>query len=58
VNLYDDDQDGHWDRAKVDSNRDGTWDEKWTVKAGVVERKQLVNGRVFRWRDGTWVEKK
>ena len=58
VNLYDDDQDGHWDRAKVDANRDGTWDEKWTVKGGVVERKQLVNGKVFVWKAGVWVEKK
>lgn len=44
VNLYDDDQDGRWDRAKVDVDRDDTWDEKWTRKDGQLERKDEATG--------------
>lgn len=32
LNLYDDNRDGQWDRAKLDTNRDEVDDEKWTFK--------------------------
>ncbi len=38
VNLYSDDG-AHWTRAKVDLDRDGNDDEKWTFKDGAWERK-------------------
>ena len=49
VNLYDDDQDGKWDRAKVDVQRDGSWDGKLTRKGGAIE---LKLGGVVYWLDG------
>ncbi|MFT7623782.1 MAG: hypothetical protein ACI9WU_002965 [Myxococcota bacterium] len=55
VNLYDDDRDGAWDRAKVDHNRDDEWDEKWTVKAGRIERKFVHDGALWTWADGAWL---
>ena len=44
VNLYDDDQDGRWDRAKVDRDRDDTWDEKWSREGSVLSRKDVATG--------------
>jgi hypothetical protein len=38
LNLYDDDGDGQWDRAKLDTNRDGVDDEKWNFKKGRWEK--------------------
>ena len=58
INLYDDDGDGKWDRGKVDTNRDDTWDQKWTVKGGVLERKIEASGEVSVFEDGAWVSKK
>lgn len=58
VNLYDDDQDGRWDRVKVDLERDETWDESWTVKGGEVERRVTASGVVYLFRAGSWVPKK
>ncbi len=58
INLYDDDEDGKWDRGKVDVDRDDTWDQKWTVKSGTLERKIEATGEVHVF-DGTgWVAKK
>ena len=39
VNLYDDDRDGRWDRAKQDRDRDGRWDVKWTRRGERINRK-------------------
>jgi hypothetical protein len=58
INLYDDDQDGKWDRGKVDLDRDDTWDQKWTVKGGKLERKVEATGEVHVFEDGAWVAKK
>lgn len=57
INVYDDDKNGTWDRAKVDHDRDEKWDESWTVKAGHVERKKEDSGVVYLLRDGAWVKK-
>ena len=55
VNLYDDDGDGRWDRAKLDNERDETWDEKWTRKPdGTLERKIEATGQVLVWSAGAW----
>ncbi len=57
VNLYDDNGDGRWDRAKVDHERDETWDEKWTLKDGRLERKVESSGKVSVFEGGAWVAK-
>lgn len=57
INMYDDDGDGRWDRAKVDFERDGTWDESWTVKGGVLERKVNATGAISVFANGAWVPK-
>ncbi|MDY0060380.1 MAG: hypothetical protein RBU45_11255 [Myxococcota bacterium] len=57
VNLYDDDKDGAWDRAKVDADRNDDWEEKWTRKGGVLERKNEKTGKVLLFQGGGWVEK-
>ena len=56
-NLYDDDKNGSWDRAKLDRDRDDTWDEAWTVKDGVVERKNETSGQIQIFKDGAWIPK-
>ena len=53
LNLYDDNQDGTWDRAKLDTNRDEVDDEKWTFKNGYWEKE---NGTIV-WASGKWVTK-
>jgi hypothetical protein len=53
-NLYDDDKDGRWDRAKIDFDRDEVWDEKWTRKNDTVERQLEVSGNRLVLRDGRW----
>jgi len=58
INLYDDDKNGTWDRAKVDRDRDDTWDEKWTVKGGTVERAVDKTGVVYVLDGERWVEKR
>jgi hypothetical protein len=57
INLYDDDGDGKWDRAKVDRDRDDTWDESWTAKDGTVERKLAPNDKILYFKDGAWADK-
>ncbi len=57
VNLYDDAADGRWDRVKLDRDRDDTWDEKWTRKGEVIERKLTATGKVLVFRGGAWVPK-
>jgi len=50
LNLYDDDQDGTWDRAKLDINRDEIDDEKWTFKNGRWEKE----GGALVWQNDQW----
>lgn len=57
VNLYDDDGDGKFDRAKIDIDRDGVWDETWTRKSNRLKRKLIKSGRILKWSDGKWVDK-
>ncbi len=56
-NLYDDDKDGRWDRAKADYDRDDTWDENWTRKGDTVERKDLKSGGIQLLEGGAWKAK-
>ncbi len=51
LNLYDDDRDGTWDRAKLDTNRDAVDEEKWTFKNGRWEKNE---GRLV-WSDSRWI---
>jgi len=59
VNLYAEDGSKVWNRAKVDLDRDEKWDEKWTLKDGVIER-QIAPGddeqytKSMSWRNGKW----
>lgn len=57
VNIYDDDKDGRWDRAKVDWNRDEVDDEKLNVKNGVLERKDEKSGQIKVFGNGAWTVK-
>lgn len=57
VNIYDDDKDGRWDRAKVDWNRDEVDDEKLNVKNGVLERKDEKTGEIKVFVAGQWTPK-
>lgn len=50
LNLYDDDKDGQWDRAKLDKNRDEIDDEKWNFKKGRWEK----DGGSTIWNDDRW----
>ena len=52
LNLYDDDLDGRWDRAKLDTNRDEVDDEKWNFKDGRWEKN---DGRVV-WEKNYWTD--
>ncbi|MCA9263155.1 MAG: hypothetical protein KDA60_04880 [Planctomycetales bacterium] len=52
LNLYDDDKDGQWDRAKLDTNRDEVDDEKWNFKHGRWEK----DGGATIWADDRWVK--
>ena len=54
VNLYDEDNDGRWDHAKVDKGRDGTWDEKWSRSGERVNRKDLHTGKEWVFKGGKW----
>lgn len=52
LNLYDDDKDGTWDRAKLDTNRDEVDDEKWNHKNGQWEKE----GGAKIWSGTSWIE--
>ncbi len=56
VNLYDDDGDGRWDRAKVDLDRDDSWDERYTVKGAAIGRKITASGERLVLLNGGWVK--
>lgn len=51
LNLYDDDNDGQWDRGKLDLNRDEIDDENWTFKKGRWEKD---GGRTL-WNGSDWI---
>jgi len=51
LNLYDDDRDGQWDRAKLDYDRDEIDDEKWNFKKGRWEK----DGGATIWVGDRWV---
>lgn len=42
VSLYHDDKSGFYNRLKIDLNRNDKWDEKWTMKQGVVVKRQVA----------------
>lgn len=51
LNLYDDDNDGRWDRGKLDYNRDDIDDEKWNFKKGRWEKdggSQIWDGTIWK----------
>lgn len=50
INLYDDDENGTWDRGKVDNNRDEIDDEKWVFKNGLWEKD---DGK-YVWKNNAW----
>ena len=50
LNLYDDDKNGTWDRAKLDKNRDDVDDEKWNFKNGRWEK----DGGKLIWQGQVW----
>ena len=59
VNLYADEGATTWNRAKVDLDRDEKWDEKWTLKDGVIERQVAPNDdeqytTTMIWSGGAW----
>ncbi len=51
LNLYDDNNDGQWDRGKLDTNRDDVDDEKWNFKQGRWEK----DGGAMIWNGENWV---
>jgi len=51
LNLYDDNNDGQWDRGKLDTNRDDVDDEKWNFKQGRWEK----DGGAKIWNGENWV---
>jgi hypothetical protein len=53
LNLYDDNNDGQWDRGKLDYDRDEVDDEKWTFKQGRWEANR--EGKVFEWSGSAWM---
>lgn len=53
LNLYDDNNDGQWDRGKLDYDRDDVDDEKWNFKNGVWEK----DGGNTVWSGTEWVVK-
>lgn len=54
LNVYDDNQDGTWDRAKLDKNRDDVDDEKWNFKN---RRWEKDNGETI-WNGSNWIPAK
>ena len=50
LNVYDDNRDGKWDRAKLDKNRDDLDDEKWNFKKGRWEK----DGGAAWWNGSNW----
>jgi len=56
-NIYDDDKDGRWDRAKADYDRDDTWDESWTRTGNSLERKDTKTNKIMVFEGGVWKDK-
>jgi len=65
VNLYSDSGDGQVTRLKIDIDRDGKWDEKWTIEeAGAKVKRKVSSGdddtlydREYRLRGRKWAVK-
>ncbi|HBP18875.1 MAG TPA: hypothetical protein DEA08_13955 [Planctomycetes bacterium] len=65
VNLYADGGDGQVNRLKIDLDRDGKWDEKWTIEEGGAKVKRQVSSgdddtlydREYRLRGRKWAVK-
>ncbi len=59
INVYQDAGEASANRAKVDLDRDGKWDEKWTFKPGEISRKVSLSddenyGVKQVWKNGAW----
>ncbi len=62
INVYQDAGETTANRAKVDLDRDGKWDEKWTFKPGEISRKVSSNDddnydKKQLWKDGAWADR-
>ena len=62
INVYQDAGNAMANRAKVDLDRDGKWDEKWTFKPGEISRKVSSNDddsydKKQLWKDGAWADR-
>lgn len=53
-----------WNRLKIDLNRNGKWDEKWTLENGSLKKRQVSSldneqyDQQYRWRGARWEIKK
>jgi hypothetical protein len=53
-----------WNRLKIDLNRNGKWDEKWTIENGSLNKRQVSSqdneqyDQQYRWRGARWEIKK
>lgn len=63
VSFYQDTPGQGWNRAKIDLNRNGKWDEKITIENGQMTKRQVATNDdenydvEFRWRSGQWALK-
>lgn len=63
VSFYQDTPGQGWNRAKIDLNRNGKWDEKITIENGRMTKRQIATNDdenydvEYRWRGGQWALK-
>ena len=62
VSVYQDSGEKTVNRVKVDLNRNGKWDEKWTFDGDKIKRKVApkddeVYSESYKWADGAWKKK-
>jgi hypothetical protein len=63
VSFYQDTPGSGWNRAKIDLNRNGKWEEKITIENGQMTKRQVATNDdenydvEYRWRGGQWVLK-
>jgi hypothetical protein len=63
VNFYRD-SGSTWSRLKIDLNRNGKWDEKWTLDNGRPDKREVASqdneqyDQQYRWRGAHWEIKK
>ncbi len=60
INVYQDAGESAANRAKIDLDRDGKWDEKWTFKGSEISRKVSTQDddnydKKYVWQKGAWV---